>query len=266
MRLKLTITSILQYVGRFTLSAKEESPRRQNASATPRRHAPVRRKYRLFLLPLFALGAAGQAQEVTYDNFEGNKLVSYYEKSGVLDTTAPNPAPDKVNSSSKCAFYVRNASKKFDNIKMRLYANLIDVSPYTTYLGVPPRLKMKLYTTAPPGTLIEILLGSNRGNNAYPAGTNSQYQAYTTVSNAWEEIEFKFSQVPEGSETSTTQIDQITLLFNPNSSTSDTYYFDEIAGPGLVSWPPEQIANPEKETKKPDTRQKNKAGKKVTKK
>jgi hypothetical protein len=178
---------------------------------------------------LFQTGAIFSQQ--VYDNFEGNKVVYYGQKSGVLDTLVKNPAPNDVNNSEKCAMYVRNRAQKFDNIKMPLKGHLVDVSPYATYLGVPPKIKMKIYTTAPVGTLVEILLGNKFGNNAYPGGTNSQYQAHTKVSGAWEEIEFLFAQIPEGSETSTTQIDQVTLLFDPNTTTSDTYYFDDITGP-----------------------------------
>lgn len=175
------------------------------------------------------------SQSVVYDNFEGTKVIRYVEKFGVLDTLAKNPAPNEINKSEKCGLYVRNGSKKFDNIKMGLSGHLTEVEKYATYLGVPPRLKMKIYTSAPPGTLVEILLGSKRGNNDYPAGTHSQYQAYTKVSNQWEELEFLFSQVPQGSETAANQIDQVTLLFNPNSSNSDTYYFDEITGPPVIA-------------------------------
>jgi hypothetical protein len=206
---------------------------------------------------------AGQvmlAQTLSYDNFEGSKLVYYRDKSGVLDSAAKNPKPDSVNKSAKCALYVRNAAKKFDNIKMELKSNLIDVSPYATYEGIPPRLKMKLYTNAPAGTLVEILLGNRSKNNEYPAGTNSQYQCYTTKSNQWEELTFLFSQIPQGSETTAQQVDQVTLLFNPNSSTSDTYYFDEITGPALVNavqteTPKEQVKQNKntKETNKPKT-------------
>jgi len=166
---------------------------------------------------------------------KGKKWCSMVQKNGVLDTAAKNPAPDKVNNSAKCAMYVRNHGKKFDNIKMNIAGKLSDVSMYATYVGIPPKFKMKVYTTAPVGTLVEILLGNKIGNNAYPDGTNSQYQAHTTVSNAWEELEFKFAQIPEGSKTSATDVDQITLLFNPNSSTSDTYYFDDLTGPAIVA-------------------------------
>jgi hypothetical protein len=192
--------------------------------------------HNLFMLALsvFIL-CAGKiaAQSTLYDNFEGNKSVRYGERSGVLDTVAKNPAPNSVNSSAKCALYVRNGSKKFDNIKMGLTKQIADVEKYATYLGIPPKFKMKVYTSAPPGTLIEILLGAQRGNNDYPAGTHSQYQAYTKTSNQWEELEFLFSQIPQGSETPVGKIDQLVLLFNPNSSNSDTYYFDDLTGPPL---------------------------------
>lgn len=188
----------------------------------------------LFFLLILYFGSLA-AQPVVYDDFEGNKLLQYGAKNGLLDTLAKNPAPDKINSSQKCAKYVRNSEKKFDNIKMIAPRKLVDVGPYATYAGNPPQLKIKLYTDAPPGTLIEILMGSKGRNNEFPEGTHSQYQAYTTKSKVWEELTFKFSQVPKGSQTAATEIDQITLLFNPNSSTSHTYYFDDLSGPGVMS-------------------------------
>ena len=220
-------------------------------------------KKTMLFVQLFILQAGLMfGQKITYDNFEGTKSVRYSERTGVLDTLAKNPKPDKVNSSEKCALYIRNAGKKFDNVKMELPGKMIDVSEYATYLGIPPKLKIKLYTNAPVGTLVEILLGSKNGNNDYPAGTNSQYQIYTTKSNAWEELEFKFSQIPQGSQTSTSQIDQVTLLFNPNSSTSDAYYFDEITGPGLAVQVKQDPMAKTPEEKKPETPKKPEVAKK----
>ncbi|MES2567801.1 MAG: hypothetical protein V4565_13090 [Bacteroidota bacterium] len=174
------------------------------------------------------------SQQAVYDNFDGKKFVHYGERSGILDSIAKNPMKDSINKSPKCASYTRNASKKFDNIKMCVHGRLNNVNEFATYLGIPPKFKIKVFTSAPAGTLVEVLIGSKNGNNDYPAGTNSQYQTYTTKSNAWEELEFKFSQIPQGSETPFDQIDQVTLLFNPNSSTSDTYYFDDLTGPGII--------------------------------
>jgi hypothetical protein len=186
----------------------------------------------MVLFSLVLSGVLANDSQV-YDNFEGAKILHYASRSGTLDTLSANPAPNEINRQGKCARYIRNSDKKFDNIKMSLTGKLTNVSNYATYVGIPPKIKMKIYTAAPVGTLVEILLGSKGRNNEYPAGTHSQYQAYTTVKDTWEELEFKFSQVPAGSETAATEIDQITLLFSPNSSSSDTYYFDDITGPPL---------------------------------
>ncbi|MGZ3921753.1 MAG: hypothetical protein ACXVNM_03285 [Bacteroidia bacterium] len=210
------------------------------------------------------------AQTQVYDNFEGTKVLHYGERTGVLDTMAKNPAPNTVNNSAKCGLYVRNGAKKFANIKMNVPKKLTGVEAYATYLGIPPKLKLKVYTSAPVGTLVEVLLGSKRGNNDYPAGTHSQYQAYTTKSNEWEELEFKFSQIPQGSETAANQIDQVVLLFNPNSSNSDTYYFDDLSGPPVADGNSAEIspekASENKEENKITESKVNKGSKPVTKK
>jgi hypothetical protein len=168
-----------------------------------------------------------------YDNFEGNSVVCYnVKKGGALDTTAANPAPDKVNGSAKCAKYVRG-KQEYDNIKMCTKAKLGDISSYATYLGQPSKIKMKVYTTAPVGTLVEIHLQKKTGN-AYPEGTHSQFQAYTTKSGEWEELEFKFAETPKGSKTTAEEIEQVTLLFAPGSKSKDVFYFDDITGPAPV--------------------------------
>ncbi|MBA3704461.1 MAG: hypothetical protein H0W84_00745 [Bacteroidetes bacterium] len=169
-----------------------------------------------------------------YDNFEGNKSIIYIAKAGTLDSVASNPMPNDINKSEKCAKYVRNRAEKFDNIKMSLSGKLTNVDQLATYDGASQKIKMKVYTTAPVGTLIEIQLGK-KNNIAYPQGINSQYQTYTTKKNSWEEVEFKFSVTPDGSETGNKDIDQLTLLFSPNSNSADTYYFDDITGPMLMS-------------------------------
>ena len=122
-------------------------------------------RFFLFVVALFSGVSNSKAQEQVYDNFEGTRVVRYGERFGVLDSAVRNPAPNTVNNSATCALYVRNGSKKFANIKMALDRHLSGVEKYATYEGIPPRLKLKVYTTAPVGTLVEVLLGSRRGNN-----------------------------------------------------------------------------------------------------
>ena len=231
----------------------------QPCSSTLQKRISLLRSLLLFLPSIFLFELAS-AQNQVYDDFEGKKEISYGARSGVLDTNAVNPSPSKINESKKCSKYIRNADKKFDNIKMALSGKLYGVENYATYIGEPKQLKLKVYTSAPVGTLVEILLGSKGRNSEYPAGTHSQYQAYTSVSNEWEELEFRFSQIPQGSETTAGQIDQITLLLDPNSNNSTTYYFDELSGPPVTSnkqKPAETPAN-----KSPEGKGKTSGGKK----
>ncbi|MCE3226363.1 MAG: putative beta,3-glucanase [Bacteroidetes bacterium] len=189
-------------------------------------------KFKNFMAISFLLFSAFALGQKTYDDFEGNSTVCYnIKKGGSIDTTASNPSPDKVNASAKCAMYTRG-KQRYDNIKMCTKTKLADVPSYATYLGQPAKIKMKVYTDAPVGTLVEIHLQKKAGN-AYPEGTYAQFQAYTTKSGAWEELEFKFAETPKGSQTSAEEIEQVTLLFAPNTTDKVTFYFDEVTGPGF---------------------------------
>lgn len=174
---------------------------------------------------------ATYSQEI-YDNFEGNCKIRYdLKKAGKLDSTAANPKPDQINDSRTCAKYTRS-KQRYDNIKMDFYGTLSDVAAYATYTGMPKKIKLKVFSTAPVGTLVEIHLGQSTGN-AYPEGTHSQYQAITAVTGKWEILEFKFSQIPPGSKTPESAINQITLMFNPYMNTEETFFFDDLEGPSI---------------------------------
>ncbi len=173
------------------------------------------------------------AQFSAYDNFEGDKKINYGIITGTIDTAAKNPSVNKVNFSVSCAKYIRNKSKSFDVVKMNLNNKLEDVKLFTSYAAYAPKIKIKVYTTAPIGTLIELQLTKKGGDKGFPVGVNSQFQVYTTKTNEWEELEFNFAQIPRLSEVKTSDIDQLILLFNPNSYSAHTYYFDELTGPAI---------------------------------
>jgi hypothetical protein len=101
------------------------------------------KKYLLWILISSLYTGILCSQTLVYDDFEGNKSLAYGERNGVLDTVAKNPEIDSVNKSKTCALYIRNGSKKFDNIKMRLPAKLADVSTFATPLILEflPKLK-----------------------------------------------------------------------------------------------------------------------------
>jgi hypothetical protein len=191
----------------------------------------------IFFFSLISISRHLGAQSQVYDNFEGSRVLNYGYRSGTLDENHKNPAADQVNGSPKCAKYIRNAKQKYDCIKMKPNGKFSDVSTYSSYLGNASKLKLKVFTNAPVGTLIEIQLARVTNSTPYPADIHSQYQAYTTVTNQWEELEFTYAQTPPGSETGPNDVKELILMFDPNSSTRYTFYFDDLTGPPTVTEP-----------------------------
>lgn len=188
------------------------------------------------LLTIFSLSIICNLSigQQNYDDFDGNKFQIFGQYNGTLDSTFINPGADTINSSLMCAKYDRADSVQYDNIRLYPITKLVDVTPYATNLGSPPKIKMMLYTTAPVGTKVEIQLGIKSDNN-YPSGVHSIYRDSTTTQNEWEELVFDFVQIPPGALVGPTQVDKITLFFSPFSFNNDVYYFDDLTGPNLYS-------------------------------
>jgi hypothetical protein len=210
------------------------------------------KKYALLLSVVLLQAGYVMSQTQTpsnaYQNSGKNRSFYYGERSGMLDTTAKNPASSGMGSNMKSVKYVRKKENKFDNIKLNFTGKLNDINKYAVHTGTPSKISMMVYTTAPVGTPIEIQLGK-AGKSTYPANTHSIYQGRTTMSNAWEEVKFTFSEIPQGSKTAANEVDQVTILFNPNSSTSDTYYFYNLTGPSIMNEKVESAVPPVDNTK-----------------
>ena len=187
------------------------------------------------LISVCVLSVAANAQQ-TYCNFEGYKVITFGQSTGTLDSMALNTVPNTSNNSANCAMYVRDSASTYDFLKIYTDTTMVDVTPYASNTFQAPRIKMKVYSTAPIGTIIQIQLGLKAVDN-YPAGIHSEYMGATTVQNAWEEITFNFYQIPTGSLAQATDIDKMVILFRPGANTKDTMYFDDIKGPNLLSHP-----------------------------
>lgn len=197
------------------------------------------KKVTLFLFAVLFMSEFSFGQQV-YDNFDGKSVQFFGPVNGVIDTKAKNPGSGGVNTSKECAKYIRPKGIPYASVKMNTVNKLADVEKYATHLENPPKIKMKVFTKAPVGTLVEIQLG--RKGETYPTGVHSVYQAKTTVQNAWEELSFTFAEVPKDSKIAAAELDQVILMFAPNSSNNDTYYFDDVTGPSLSTI----AADPEK--------------------
>jgi hypothetical protein len=194
----------------------------------------MKKKSLLFAAILFFSKAMAQQEQQVYDDFEGNQWHYFAHSNGELDSTFINPDQLGDNPSERCARYLRSDTVPYDVIHMFLYNVLADVTNYIPANGAPPKIKMKVMTDAPIGTPIDLQLGLQDDDN-YPTGVHSHFQAFTTVQNAWEELEFNFLEVPQGSMVPPNMVDRISIFFNPMALfTGHTFYFDDITGPEFI--------------------------------
>jgi hypothetical protein len=196
----------------------------------------MKKKAFLFLSTLILLfGTGASFGQQVYDDFDGKNFQFFGPVNGVIDTRAKNPKPNAVDKSNECAKYTRPKGVPYASIKMNTKHKLLDVEKYATHLGTPPKIKVKVYTKSAIGTKVEVQLG--RKGETYPTGVHSVYQGATTKQNEWEEITLNFAEVPKESQLAATEVDQIILMFAPNSSNTEAFYFDDIEGPSLSTIP-----------------------------
>jgi hypothetical protein len=177
----------------------------------------------ILTLPLFS------SSQVLWDDFEQTR-VGYYEfVHGGMTTRFPNPdLASTVNNSNLCAQYVRNPGELWDVLVIVANGSINDVNDY-----VNGSKTMSVDVFSPiPGVPIQITLedSSLAGATNYPTGRHSIYLGVTTLTNEWETIVLTFDSKPDVT-MSDVGLTSVILLFNGNTNTSDTYYFDNLYGP-----------------------------------
>ena len=193
---------------------------------------------------LLAVGPHASAQTL-YDNFENTRLVSYPVAQGTFTQNAANPGSTAVNSSPTCALYTRDGGQQYAVIVVKPNnARMADVSAYS---AGTKRISVKFRSPAV-GVVVQAVLqnGTKSNTNKYPEGKYAgDFQATTTVANAWEILTFTFTAAGAGNFDPTvtaTDIDQMVLLVAPNSSNAATYYLDDLTGPELITNPGSALA------------------------
>ena len=199
----------------------------------------MKTKALLFLiltLPLFS------NSQVLWDDFEQTRVGYYDFVHGGMTTRFPNPdLSSTVNNSNLCAQYVRNPGELWDVLVIIANGSINDVSDY-----VSGSKTMSIDVFSPlPGIPIQITLedSSIAGATNYPDGRHSIYLGVTTLSNEWETIELTFDSRPDVN-MSDDGLTSVILLFNGNTNTNDTYYFDNLYGPEFSNQCDGQVLNP----------------------
>ncbi|MFD2561047.1 family 16 glycosylhydrolase [Aquimarina rubra] len=171
--------------------------------------------------------------EIIIANYDGVNQLNPIFENGTYTSNVANPGSNGVNNSTNVARYVRDASSQYDVVSFSTSA-IDDSGPFKDgdYIFF-----MDVYTSAAVGTEINISL-ENEVSSAgeFPLGRNSQYAGVVSEQNSWHTIAFTHATSPDAG-TSNLAIDEISILFDPNSNSSDTYYFDNFKY-GVTVLPP----------------------------
>jgi hypothetical protein len=172
------------------------------------------------------------AQEI-WDDFDNPSKVNYIYWTGELTRGYDNPNTTGINPSAKIAHYWRNDQQLYDIIVIDPAGTTV-VADVSGFLNGSKKMSMKLYTNAPVGTPVQIILENKaKAAGEYPAGRHSVYTAITKVQDNWEEIEFIFNSQEGQPDASVlnTEIDRMVILFNPGVAAEHLYQFDDLKGP-----------------------------------
>ncbi|SCX97425.1 Por secretion system C-terminal sorting domain-containing protein [Nonlabens sp. Hel1_33_55] len=143
-------------------------------------------------------------------NFEGDITTSnFVDFEGGTAIVTSNPNSSGINTSSSVARIIRDGGAPFAGSKILLTDNL-DFSELT-------KITMKVYSSAPVGTTVKFKLEGS--------GPAADVDAFTTVSNSWETLEWVFV----GTENN---LNEIVFMFDfgnvGDGSDDSTFYFDDI--------------------------------------
>ncbi|MDX6191746.1 family 16 glycosylhydrolase [Flavobacterium sp. Fl-318] len=158
-------------------------------------------------------------------NYDGINTIIKGTTTGTYSVVA-NQGSNSVNASANVAKYVRNVTEQYDVLFFNTQNTIEDAGLLKNQTN---KIMIDVYTSAPVGTVVSLNLENSATSLPanFPIGRNSNYVAITSKQNQWETLTFYYNSSPDEG-TSNLAINQMVLLFNSGSYTSDTYYFDNI--------------------------------------
>ncbi|WP_405206155.1 family 16 glycosylhydrolase [Aquimarina sp. LLG6339-5] len=172
-------------------------------------------------------------EEIIIANYDGINQLELFFENGEYTANVTNPNPNDVNNSPNVAQYERGAFELYDVVSFNTDA-IKDSSPFIEGDNI---FFMDVFTSAPVGTEISLSLENSIGSdNDFPTGRNSQYTGVVKEQNQWHTIAFSYTTAPDAG-TSNLSVDEVSILFDPNSNVSETYYFDNFRY-GITEYPP----------------------------
>jgi len=161
------------------------------------------------ILPILLLSAQLCIAQSLPIDFENSIVTAdFVDFDGGTATVLPNPQSSGINTSATVAQIVRDGGEIWSGSKVYLAANL-DFSTMNI-------IRMKVYTSAPVGTVVKFKLEGSG---------STERDVSTTVSNEWEELSWDFTGEPANFNT-------LVFMFDfgnvGNGSASSTFLFDDV--------------------------------------
>lgn len=166
-------------------------------------------KYILTLLTLLFVQQI-TAQSLPFDFEEDITTSDFVDFDGGTATVISNPQSGGLNTSATVAQLVRDGGQVWAGSKVQL-SDMLDFSEQNA-------IKMKVYTTAPVGTVIKLKLENGSASD--------EVDVTTTKSSEWEELIWDFSGVPANFNT-------LVFMFDfgnkGDGSAASTFLFDDVS-------------------------------------
>ena len=161
----------------------------------------------------------------TFENYDNVRGLAFRKADGAYLAPTTNPAVGGSNTSANVAKYTRNSTAKYD----ALILTSSQIKDGSAYVAGRKLFALDLYTTAPVGTVVTWQLESGAASNPgnYPTGRHSVYQGVVKQTNAWHTITFSYASSPDAG-TPDADVDNVVLLFAPNSSSGAVFYVDNL--------------------------------------
>ncbi|GAA4884189.1 hypothetical protein GCM10023311_03150 [Flaviramulus aquimarinus] len=164
---------------------------------------------KFYLLLVLLITYTGFSQSLPI-NFEGDVTTSdFVDFDGGTATVTANPMPSGINMSGSVGRIVRDGGAIYAGSKILLTDNL-DFSVLT-------KITMKVYTTAPIGTIVKFKLEGS--------GASVDVDAMTTVSGAWETLEWIFVGTANN-------LNEVVFMFDygneGDGTANSTFYLDDV--------------------------------------
>ncbi len=159
----------------------------------------------------------------SFENFDDPSTTTFVSSTGTL-TEVSNPASNPVNSSETSGKYIRDSQSQYDLIKY----SVSDIPDASTYVLKDKKFYLDVFSSAPIGTEIILQLETADATASnFPVGRHSRYTSVIKENNSWHRLEFDLLDEPDPAALDTA-VETMYLLFNSNTFTSDTYYYDNL--------------------------------------